>query len=236
MTLEVLCFSRQIEEGRHALRQRGLSCATPEWKAILQRYRLLPGFRIGDRVKSWDVLKTVEFIESHAGKDAPVLDIGAYASEVPLILHRLGYRRIAAVDLNPDIVRMPYAGAIDYRVGNFLRAPFPDRCFAAITAISVIEHGFNGEALAAEVARLLKPGGFFIASFDYWPEKISTDGQDIFGMSWIIFSKPEVEQFIALAKSRGLVPYGPMDFSAGGKPISCFGRDYTFGWLVLKRR
>jgi SAM-dependent methyltransferase len=183
MTLEVLRFKRQIEEGRHTLRQRGLSFATPEWKAVLLRYRLLPGVRIGDRVKSWDVLKTVEFIEAHAGKDAPILDIGAYACELPLILHQLGYRRVAAVDLNPDIVRMPHAGAIDYRVGDFLRAPFPDRSFAAVTAISVIEHGFNGEALAAEVARLLRPGGFFIASFDYWPEKISTDGQDIFGMS-----------------------------------------------------
>jgi len=235
MTLAVLSTNTQVEAARCALDRRGLSCVTPEWKALLQRYHLLPGFSIGDRVKSWDVLKTVEFIESHAGKDAPILDIGAYASELPLILHRLGYRRVAAVDLNPGIVKMPFAGAIDYRVGDFLRAPFPDWSFAAVTAISVIEHGFNGEALAAEVARLLRPGGFFIASFDYWPEKISTDGQDIFGMSWNIFSKPEVEQFIALAKSKGLVPYGPMDFSAGGKPISCFGRDYTFAWLAIKK-
>ncbi|MBI4204625.1 MAG: class I SAM-dependent methyltransferase [Betaproteobacteria bacterium] len=236
MTLDVLYRKQQIGAARRTLRARRLSCATPGWKTLLQRYRMLPGIRIGDRVKSWDVLKTVGFIESHVAKDKPVLDIGAYASEVPLILHRLGYRRVAGIDLNPDIVKMPFAGAIDYRVGDFLHAPFPDRSFAAVTAISVIEHGFNGEALAAEVTRLLKPGGFFIASFDYWPEKISTDGQDIFGMSWTIFSKPEVEQFIALAKSKGLVLYGPMDFSAGGKPISCFGRDYTFAWLVLKKQ
>ncbi|MNC93718.1 hypothetical protein D3C83_104090 [compost metagenome] len=54
-------------------------------------------------------------------------------------------------------------------------------------------------------------------------------------MSWTIFSKSEVEQFIALAKGRGLVPFGTLDFSASEKPISCFGRDYTFGWLVLTK-
>jgi hypothetical protein len=54
-------------------------------------------------------------------------------------------------------------------------------------------------------------------------------------MSWTIFSKLEIEQFIALAKSKDLVPHGPMDFTAGGRPISCFGRDYTFGWLVLQK-
>ena len=236
MTLSVLLTKAQIEAARSALDRRGLSCATPEWKAALQRYRLLSGIRIGDRVKSWDVLKTVEFLESQADRDAPILDIGAYASEVPLILHQLGYRRVAAVDLNPDIVRMPYAGAIDYRVGDFLRAPFPEQSFSAITAISVIEHGFDGEALAKEMARLLRPGGHFIASFDYWPEKLSTDGINLFDMSWTIFSREEVERFITVARAQGLAPDGPLTFDAADKPVSCLGRDYTFAWMVLQKQ
>lgn len=236
MTLAVLSSKAQIAAARGTLDRRGLSCVTPGWKTILRRYHLLPGIPMGDRVKSWDVLKTVEFIESHADMNAPILDIGGYASEVPLILHRLGYRRMAAVDLNPDIVRMPHAGAIDYRVGDFLKTPFLDRSFAAVTAISVIEHGFNGDALAAEMSRLLKSGGYFIASFDYWPEKISTDGQDIFGMSWTIFSRNEIENFIVTAGSKGLKPLGPMNFAAEDKPISCFGRDYTFAWMVLQKQ
>lgn len=235
MTLAILSSKAQIDTARRTLGRRGLSCVTPEWKALLQHYHLLPGFRIGDRVKSWDVLKTVEFIESHAGKDAPILDIGAYASELPLILHRLGYRRVAAVDLNPDIVKMPFAGAIDYRVGDFLCAPFPDRYFAAVTAISVIEHGFNGEALAAEVARLLKPGGYFIASFDYWPEKISTDGIKLFNMTWTIFSRDEIEGFLSVASGYALEPVGELAFDAQEQTVACFGRDYTFAWLVLKK-
>jgi SAM-dependent methyltransferase len=235
MTLEVLHSKRQIEEARQFLRNRRISCATPGWLALLQRYRLASGIRIGDYVKSWDVLKTVSFIEERLQKDAPILDIGAYASEVPSILHKAGYRRVSAVDLNPDIVKMPHAHDIDYRVGYFLQAPYPDQSFSAITAISVIEHGFQSGALAAELARLLKPGGLFIASFDYWREKIATDGIDMFGMSWTIFSRQEVEQFLAVAEEYGLVPCGPLAFDAADKPVSCAGRDYTFAWLALSK-
>ena len=236
MTLEVLQSQEEIKTGRRTLRRRGLSFVLPYWRAWLTRHGLMPGTQVGDKVKSWDVLKTVQFIEQHVAKDSPVLDIGAYASEVPPILCRVGYRRVSALDLNPDLLKMPLADKIDYRVGNFLQAPYPDGSFVAVTAISVIEHGFDGSRLAAEIARLLRPGGFFIASFDYWPEKISTDGQDIFGMSWTIFSRLEIEKFVAMAGERGLQPFGPMNFAASDKPVSCFGRNYTFAWLVLQKR
>lgn len=236
MTLEVLQSEQQIREGRRALRRRGLSFLPSPWSTWLSRYRLAPGIRVGDDLKSWDVLKTAEFIEQHVAKDAPVLDIGAYASEIPPVLCRMGYQRVSALDLNPDLAKMPFPDKIDYRVGNFLQAPYADGSFAAVTAISVIEHGFDGEKLVAEMARLLKAGGFFIASFDYWPEKIATDGQDIFGMSWTIFSRPEIEGLMATAAGKGLSPVGPMSFASGDKPISCFDRDYTFAWMVLQKQ
>lgn len=235
MTLEVLQSERQIKEGRRVLRRRGLSFVHAGWRRWLARWWADPGIAVGDDVKSWDVLRTAQFVEQHVRRDAPVLDIGAYASEIAPILCRLGYQRVAALDLNPDLARMPHADRIDYRIGDFLHAPYADGAFTAITAISVIEHGFDGAALSAEVVRLLQPGGFFVASFDYWPEKISTQGQDIFGMSWTIFSREEVEQFLSTAATRGLRPFGPIDFAAAGKPISCFGRNYTFAWMVLRK-
>jgi SAM-dependent methyltransferase len=236
MTLDVLSNKQQIVDARRELRRRSLSYATPQWKEWLLRHRLLSGIRIGDALKSWDVLRTVDLIENRVAKYVPVLDIGAYASEVPPILHRLGYQHIVGLDLNSDIAGMPFADQIDYREADFLRAPFPDEFFGAITAISVIEHGFQGETLAAEMSRLLRPGGLFIASFDYWPEKIATDGIDLFGMSWMIFSRLEIENFIATAGRRGLRPFGPMNFASRDKPVSCFDRDYTFAWMVLQKQ
>jgi SAM-dependent methyltransferase len=236
MTLDVLSSKQQIVDARRVLKRRSLSYATPQWKEWLLRHRLLSGIRIGDVLKSWDVLRTVELMENRVAKCVPVLDIGAYASEVPPILHRLGYQHIVGLDLNAEIAEMPFADRIDYREGNFLKAPFPDEYFGAITAISVIEHGFQGETLAAAMSRLLRPGGLFIASFDYWPEKIVTDGIDMFGMSWTIFSRREVERFIEIAAREKLKPTGPIHFDGAERPVSCLNRDYTFAWMVLQRQ
>ena len=99
----------------------------------------------------------------------------------------------------------------------------------------MIEHGFDPPSLLAETSRLLKPGGFFIASFDYWPDKIDTTGTTFFGMDWLIFSRQDVEQFIELASGFGLRPTGELQFLGKEKAISCAGKDYTFATLVMRK-
>jgi len=197
--------------------------------------RLLSRQEIGDALKSWDVLQTADFAVKYVKKNEPVLDIGAFASEIPIILHRLGFTDLSGVDLNPAVRRMPYADKIRYSVSDFLKTPFANDSFSLITAISVIEHGFRPRALFEEIGRLLKPGGFFVASFDYWPEKISTEGIQMFGMDWRIFSKSEVEEMIQTAGSYGLGPQGAIDLDANQKPITFFDRSYTFAWLALQK-
>lgn len=235
MAFEVLQSMKQVFSARRKLKNRGLSFATPGWKQWLQRHGLSSGFRIGDELKSWDVLKTIEFVEANTEKNAAILDIGAFASEVPLILHQLGYQNVCGVDLNPRLLQMPFADAVDYRISDFMNTSYPDASFAAITSISVIEHGFDGENLAREVGRLLKHGGFFIASMDYWPEKIATDDIKLFDMGWTIFSKGDIQSFIEVARRHGLHPLGRMRFEGDERKISCLGRNYTFGWLVLRK-
>jgi len=197
--------------------------------------RLLSRQEIGDALKSWDVLHTADFAVKYVKKNEPVLDIGAFASEIPIILHRLGFTDLSGVDLNPAVRRMPYADKIRYSVSDFLKTPFANDSFSLITAISVIEHGFRPRELLEEMSRLLKPGGFFVASFDYWPEKISTEGIQMFGMDWRIFSKSEVEELIRTARSYGLTPHGAIDLDADQKPISFFERSYTFAWIALQK-
>jgi SAM-dependent methyltransferase len=236
MTANVLRKYAQIAEARANLSTRGLAWQTNLGKKWLSAIGLLRTHQgIGDKVKSWDVLRTAEFASKHIGKDEPILDIGAFSSEIPIILHRLGFSDLSGIDLNPKIATMPYGDKIHYRIGNFLESPFPDGSFALITAISVIEHGYRPKELLKEVSRLLRPGGFFVASFDYWPEKVSTEGIRIFDMDWRIFSKEEVEELIQLARPYSLSPQGPLDLAAEERPISYFNRTYTFAWLVLKK-
>lgn len=235
MTAAVLLSKSEIEAARNALRRMGASCIAPWPIPMLRRLGILGGVNLGDRLKSWDILTSATFLLDRLPTEAPVLDIGAYASEILCSLHRLGFTSLRGVDLNPEIREMPYPDAIRYEVGNFLQTPFEDDSFDAVTAVSVIEHGLDAPRLLGEVSRLLRPGGYFIASFDYWPEKIDTDGLKIFGMDWTIFSKEEVLDFVRIARTYGLAPVGGLALEAGDRVICWGGKEYTFAWIALRK-
>jgi O-antigen/teichoic acid export membrane protein/SAM-dependent methyltransferase len=234
----VLLSSSQIDEARNELDARGLSSISSQSlpMRLFSRLGLFRGIAVGDRRKSWDVLKTASFLEERFPKaTSHILDIGAFASEIPPLLHRLGYRHLTAIDLNPHLTRMPHADSVRYVVSDFLSTPLEDGSVDAITSISVIEHGFQPERLLAEAARLLRPGGCFIASFDYWPEKIATEDVTLFGMSWRLFSREEVLEFVHRAAQFGFTPMGDLDLDAGDRVIHWGGFDYTFAWLALEK-
>jgi len=239
MTVRVLQSKLEIDDARRELRRRGLSCTSawplPMLRRIGKKLGLPTRVTIGDVIKSWDVLITAQFIQNSLPVDAPLLDIGAYASEIVCVLHRLNYSALAGVDLNANLKRMPYADAVHYEVADFMHTPFPGGSFAAITAISVIEHGFQSRPLLSEIARLLRPGGYFIASFDYWPEKVNTTGIDIFGMDWRIFSRAEVLSLLDEARSFGLHPCGEVRLEAERPAMRWGGKQYTFAWMVLQK-
>ena len=236
MTVKVLKSLAEIDNSRRDLRRMGVSCITSRPIRILRRLGILRGINVGDHIKSWDVLETTRLIENSLDKDAPILDIGAYASEILPALHRLGYSSLTGVDLNPGVRKMPYSRAIRYEVADLFRTPFGDGTFAAITAISVIEHGFDAPRLLREVARLLRPGGYFLASFDYWPAKVNTTGSDLFGMSWTIFSKAEILRFLTDAAEISIEPVGPLDLEADKPVIQWGGKCYTFAWMALRKK
>jgi len=234
MTMQVLQNMQQISKARKELQNRGASCLESKFISKLRKYKLVRGVVLGDLVKSWDVLKTLEFIESKINKNESIIDFGSYASEIIVALHKVGYTNLTGADLNPDLKKMPHQGQIKYEITNFLKTKFSDSSFKVITSISVIEHGFDATALLSEASRLLQPGGYFIASFDYWQEKIDTTGIKFFGMDWTIFSEQEIAGFINRASDYGLSPVGEMIYQGAETPIECGGKKYTFGWLVLK--
>lgn len=232
---EVLQKKQQIQEARDAMVRQGRSVLGVGLPNVLRKLRLSKSLAVGDMVKSWDVARTLAFIEQKLTKDARILDLGAFCSEVPVALARMGFRGVHGVDLNPAVSTMPHADAVKYSVSDFMHTPFPPASFDAITSISVIEHGYDPESLFAEVGRLLKPGGYFIASFDYWPEKINTGDTRFFDMSWLIFSRQDVDAMLSVAQTHQLSPEGGVSPQAKDRAIHCAGYDYTFGWLVLRK-
>jgi SAM-dependent methyltransferase len=236
MAMEVLQAKAEIAEARKQLKVLGADAADAAVIARLKRNRLWPGNPLGDQVKSWDVWKTVSFLHRNLPPAAAVLDLGAYCCEILPALHRLGFAALTGVDLNPALTAMPHSDTINYLVGDFLGTSLADGSFDAVTAISVIEHGYQPDRLFSEVARLLKPGGYFLASIDYWPQKIDTANIRVFGLDWLIFSQQDVEQLFAVAAEHGLEPVGEINFAAGEPLISWQSRDYTFAWVALRKR
>jgi SAM-dependent methyltransferase len=239
VSLDVLGSEAEIRDARAQLTRDGLSCLRTKSTRLDRFFRRLrgrpPSPAIGEPRKSWDVLHTAELIGRNFSPDARVLDLGAYQSEMLLVLQRKGFRRLTGVDLDPRVVEMPRLKGVRWEVADFMATRYLDGSFEVITAISAIEHGFDAGRLLSEVSRLLVAGGYFIASFDYWPQKVSTEGINLYGLSWTIFSREEVLALIERAAAYGLRPVGPLRFEARERPIRFADRDFTFAWLALRK-
>jgi 2-polyprenyl-3-methyl-5-hydroxy-6-metoxy-1,4-benzoquinol methylase len=80
---------------------------------------------------------------------------------------------ITGVDIQPDSIRACqhiYPGC-DYRLADLYHMPFPDASFDVVVMREVIEHFKKPADAVREVARLLKPGGYFVLTtpnYDSW--------------------------------------------------------------------
>jgi len=90
-------------------------------------------------------------------EDGPVLEIGP------------GLRPTAPVEGSYFVDRSPHALAQLAAHGGLIapagrQLSFPSRCFGAVLAFEVLEHVAEDDALFAEIARVLRPGGLFVLS------------------------------------------------------------------------
>jgi SAM-dependent methyltransferase len=227
----VLREQSQVAAADRELQQRDLLDPRPE--SGLRRRIIRRLMRQADPalvLKTWDVQRSLDAFAARLEPSEAILDIGCFACDMLPALNRLGYRNLFGIDLNPAVLQMPYAEAINYTVGDLLATPWPDGHFAGISAISVIEHGVPDDALCREVSRLLRPGGVFVFSTDYWPQKIVTT-ERIFDLDWRIFDETEIEALVAVARSHNLHPVadpGSMIRDIRSPPVHYAGKDYTF--------
>jgi len=239
----LLDFAVLLEQGQIAaadsdLQERGLLDPPPALAAGARMVRrLLRRPEPPVVLKTWDVQRSVEAFEARLEPSDAILDIGCFACDMLPVLKRLGYRNLHGIDLNPAVLQMPYADVIDYKVGDLMSTPWPDGYFAGISAISVIEHGVPDDGLCREVARLLRPGGVFVFTTDYWPQKIVTT-ERMFGLDWRIFDAAEIEALVSVAQEHNLHPVSDPASAirgAGSPPIHFAGKDYTFLYGALIR-
>jgi 2-polyprenyl-3-methyl-5-hydroxy-6-metoxy-1,4-benzoquinol methylase len=101
-----------------------------------------------------------------------VLDLGSEQSPFPWWLATKG-AHVTLVETGRnwieqwEAVRTALGGvAVDWQIVDSCRLPFPQETFDVVTSFSVIEHQDDKTLAAAEVGRVLKPGGLFGVSFD----------------------------------------------------------------------
>lgn len=221
----------QIAAAAHELRQRGLMDPAPDVGITDRMVRRL--LRRPDPelvLKAWDVQRSLEAFVARLDPSEAILDAGCFACDMLPALKQLGYRNLYGIDFNPDVLRMPGADVIKYTVGDLLSTPWPDGHFTGISAISVIEHGVPDDQLCREVSRLLRPGGVFVFTTDYWPQKIVTT-ERMFDLDWRIFDATEIEALVATARNYNLYPAsdpGGVIRDIARPSIHFAGKDYTF--------
>lgn len=241
--LRTLQSQKELLECREQLRLRGVDFTDGRrlrmWAVVFWlRYRhRMP---LPDVLKSWDVWHALTAIEnSRIERREPILDMGCHNSEILYVLHALGYRELHGCDLNPLCRRLPFWHRIHYRAVDVTCTPYPDRSFAAITCLSVIEHGVRIESLTREVTRLLRPGGIFVLTTDYdgtGDRHVVSESLRPFGLTWKIYSPEGLRRVLTEFQNAGLSLLGPeaMARTQAERPIYWNDHQYTFALAVMR--
>jgi SAM-dependent methyltransferase len=95
---------------------------------------------------------------------ARVVDLGCGSGVFTNLLRDRGYQCVG-VDLSPNLIAIARANfsGIEFRTGDIERLPFPDGSFDGVLLSGVLHHLPEPSRCAAEVFRILRPGGKFVA-------------------------------------------------------------------------
>jgi SAM-dependent methyltransferase len=102
-----------------------------------------------------------EYLKRYIAPSSVVLDLGAGAGELNSYQLRGRCSRLIGVDVDPRVSQNPL---LDHGVvGSAYDLPFADGYFDVVFSAYVLEHVDQPARFAAEVKRVLKPGGLFLA-------------------------------------------------------------------------
>ncbi|MGD0546371.1 MAG: class I SAM-dependent methyltransferase [Terracidiphilus sp.] len=102
----------------------------------------------------------LEWLEAKRGES--ILDLGCGDGQLTLRLAATG-ASVVGVDLSPEMLAAARARGVDAREGSAESLPFPAAAFDAVFSNAVLHWIRDQDVMMAEVRRVLKPGGRFVA-------------------------------------------------------------------------
>ena len=116
---------------------------------------------------------TADAVVSAAGAGGAVLDAGCGTGLVGVELARRGVGTVDGMDLSPGMLEQARAtGAYrDLREADLTAAlELPDDRYDVVVCVGTLTHGHVGPAVLSEFARVVRPGGFLVATVldDVW--------------------------------------------------------------------
>lgn len=101
---------------------------------------------------------------AHFPRGAKVADLGCGSGVFTDLLDQLGYEA-TGLDISPKLIELAQAKYpnVEFRLGDVEHLPFPDASLDGILLSGLVHHLPNPALCAAEVLRVLRPGGRFVA-------------------------------------------------------------------------
>lgn len=144
-----------------------------------------------------------------------LLEVGCGWGELAVWLQRETGAEVVAIDLSPRMVELARSRGVDARVADVQALPFADASFDCIVAAWMLYHVPELDRGLAEIARVLRPGGTFVAATNsrfHLHELRELVGS---GRSTITFSRETGEELLAphFASVRRIDVDGALEFA-----------------------
>lgn len=183
--------------------------------------------------KNWDQFLLKKAL-GNKNKQSWILDLGCGDCCTLDFLTAIGFTNLHGIDLN---IKKDTANLYQLYEGDITATPLSSHFYDFAVSISVIEHGVDITAFFKEAYRLIKDEGVLFITTDYWEEKIQVDESiKPFGLCWEIFSKPEIQELIAIANNNGFILEQNMSIPAcTDETVFWYDKNYTFIALAFKK-
>jgi SAM-dependent methyltransferase len=158
---------------------------------------------------------------------ARLLDVGAAYGFAVAEARRAGWNAVG-LEVSAAAARAGVVAAGRLVRGSALRAPFAAASFDAVTLWDVLEHLSEPHAAIAEVARLLRPGGWLALSTGDAGSLVAR----VSGARWHLYNLPEHLFFYSRASLRQLLEAHGLRVAS----MRAEGGVYTLGYLAERLR